>query len=1308
MTSKQNLPASAGAEPMAPPQALAALAGLPDAAALVAAMADRDLRAALVWLVAAVEAAADDPARAELLAPLPAGPGTPAALLRGLYARDMTREAIQSVIDLGQALLDRAEAPTVARLMTALAACVPGFYWPRFVLGKLAYEAQDWPRAVAELTEAARLQPGFGWAHLLAARAALKLGRRAEARPWLDAAARAMPEMAPALAVERLRLLPASDWTDWHGEYLSAALTGETLSAEAVEDLLTLLAGMLRRAATRPALLDPLVADLTGLLRQDCHLSRDFRLAPVPALMALALALRDVDRAGPFLAQFEDRLPADLDPAGLPASFSRALAEGMQHFLCAAHLQDGGRTAAQDEFVLALARLCLDRLGDRVTAQRLAGLVAPPAPAAPAPMAAEAARIRLRAAQARGDGFEVLHALREPALAAAPSAETLAAEARALFALCEDKPDLALTAVERVLDRLAALPEPAEQADALILPIRGAIGRAYGALLAQMRAEARDGDGMAAAAEWRGWLDRFAAVIARAEALAHGATPGPRPVRPGRVVILTSPWLKQVLYYRATQLAELLTTAGQAPEVIDLTERPADTLQLALLDAACVVVQRQPATPEVMRLIFWCRRMGVPTVYDIDDQIFDPRLSPPPFEDYAGRIPPEIHAHLTIDTATFAAAMALCDRVMVSTPALADQVAAVLSAPRPIHLRRNLVGGVLAALRGEAALMARARALARAGGQGAPVEILYGSATKAHKGYFDRVVWPALTDLARRRPDLRITLLGDFAGLAVPADLADRLTVEADLLDYPAYLRRLAQADIAIAPLDLAPVTDAKSELKWFEAAALGVAAVVSPTRTYREILTDGVEALFAETREDWVTRLDRLAGDADLRAALVAASQARIARDYDLAGQAAAVAAMLCPPQPPAPRRPRLLVVNTFYWPQSVGGATRIAESYVRGLAATGDMDLYVLTADLHGRGTPPMGPTVHGADGATVIRLHLPGRDWQVPTDPAVEAQVTELARRLGLDAAHLHSVQILTGSVVAGLKAAGVPILLTLHDGWWLSEHQFLTDDAGRPFDPAPDGSELLTSTSRLTLTERWARRQVLGDLMRRCDRVVAVSGTFAQVYRAAGFPEVGVMENGVALPRRQGPRPEPAPGAPLRIGFIGGMSAHKGHDLLRRAASRQDLPNLEFVVVDHRHEAGWEATGRWGTSRVRYLGRVPQTAVAALYDRFDVLAAPSVWPESYGLVAREARALGLPVIAGHRGDIARGLRDGVDGWVIDTTDDSALAALLRRLNDAPALARLTPAPPQVVSVDQAVAALRAELAALIGRGGGPGGA
>jgi glycosyltransferase involved in cell wall biosynthesis len=61
---------------------------------------------------------------------------------------------------------------------------------------------------------------------------------------------------------------------------------------------------------------------------------------------------------------------------------------------------------------------------------------------------------------------------------------------------------------------------------------------------------------------------------------------------------------------------------------------------------------------------------------------------------------------------------------------------------------------------------------------------------------------------------------------------------------------------------------------------------------------------------------------------------------------------------------------------------------------------------------------------------------------------------------------------------------------------------------------------------------------------------------------------------------------------------------------------------------------------------------------------VLIAPSIWPESFGLVTREALAAGLWVIASQAGALAEPIEHDVNGFVVKPGSVEELRAALTK--------------------------------------------
>jgi phosphatidylinositol alpha-mannosyltransferase len=142
-----------------------------------------------------------------------------------------------------------------------------------------------------------------------------------------------------------------------------------------------------------------------------------------------------------------------------------------------------------------------------------------------------------------------------------------------------------------------------------------------------------------------------------------------------------------------------------------------------------------------------------------------------------------------------------------------------------------------------------------------------------------------------------------------------------------------------------------------------------------------------------------------------------------------------------------------------------------------------------------------------------------------------------------------------------------------------------------------------------------------------------------------------------------------GDPLRILFVGQAVERKGLPLLLRAyeALREHIPT-ELTVIGPTSEELLPLMLDGG--EVRALGKVDDETKQRELQAADVLCAPSLRGESFGMVLTEAFAAGTPVVASDIAGYRDVVRDGVDGVLVPPGDAQALAESLRDLYEEPA--------------------------------------
>lgn len=199
----------------------------------------------------------------------------------------------------------------------------------------------------------------------------------------------------------------------------------------------------------------------------------------------------------------------------------------------------------------------------------------------------------------------------------------------------------------------------------------------------------------------------------------------------------------------------------------------------------------------------------------------------------------------------------------------------------------------------------------------------------------------------------------------------------------------------------------------------------------------------------------------------------------------------------------------------------------------------------------------------------------------------------------------------------------------------------------------------------LTNGIARLLGARRVFNRLHRRIAVSEAAAWSGRRFYGGHYTVIPNGVHLDPQRAARGAARPmGERLRIAFVGQAVERKGLPLLLRAfeALREHIPTELTVVGPTPEELAPLMLDARG---VRVLGKVDDETKWRELERADVLCAPSLRGESFGMVLTEAFAAGTPVVAS---DIA-GYRDvvsqGEDGILVPPGDAQGLAESLREL-------------------------------------------
>lgn len=325
------------------------------------------------------------------------------------------------------------------------------------------------------------------------------------------------------------------------------------------------------------------------------------------------------------------------------------------------------------------------------------------------------------------------------------------------------------------------------------------------------------------------------------------------PVRPPiRRVLLASGIGSAPLRYRGQLPAEALASVGIHMDVhmyrdvqVPVKARTTDAL----------VLYRVPATEQVLDVISMVRARPepVPVLFDIDDLVFDPGLAP--------ELDPILRKVDGLDldlywqgVRRYRTTMEAADGYIGSTRMLCETVERLTGLPT--YRFENGVSRQIARI--SEYELARPRA-------DGPIRIGYFSGTNTHNEDWG-FVEPAVVELLRRRPEAELWIGGLLETSAMLAPFAHRIR-RFPLLPWTELPGLLRDVDINLAPL--VPNTafnDAKSAIKWLEAALVATPTVATASEPFREAVQDGHTGLLVDSLDEWLEAMCRLVDEPDLR----------------------------------------------------------------------------------------------------------------------------------------------------------------------------------------------------------------------------------------------------------------------------------------------------------------------------------------------------------------------------------------------------------------------------------------------------------
>ena len=376
-----------------------------------------------------------------------------------------------------------------------------------------------------------------------------------------------------------------------------------------------------------------------------------------------------------------------------------------------------------------------------------------------------------------------------------------------------------------------------------------------------------------------------------------------------------------------------------------------------------------------------------------------------------------------------------------------------------------------------------------------------------------------------------------------------------------------------------------------------------------------------------------------------------------------------------------RILLVCHGWPPESIGGVEQHVEGLSKALAAAGHQVHVFARSSAPGQ---PQGSLTHEqTDNLSLTRAAyrwegLTGLDSIYRCEPMADAMRAfleqERAAGRGFDVAHVHHLTGLSTDSLTVLEQAGIPIVLTLHDYWlmcprgqmWHRNEQVCEQVEAQRCGECLQGTFPHWVQPDTAATDATRLHERARAVLTKASRLVVPSARAIGPFERLGVPRdrFAVVANGVDTQAlEQLPPPACGPG-PLRLGYLGTLVPSKGLHILLDAVLQQPPGSVELsihgnVVPYHGDETfPLRCFGKLQPGApVRYAGPYTTADLPAILSQIDVLCAPALWHEAFGLTVRESLAASRPVLVSRIGGLQDAITDGVEGQILPPGDVAA---------------------------------------------------
>lgn len=346
-----------------------------------------------------------------------------------------------------------------------------------------------------------------------------------------------------------------------------------------------------------------------------------------------------------------------------------------------------------------------------------------------------------------------------------------------------------------------------------------------------------------------------------------------------------------------------------------------------------------------------------------------------------------------------------------------------------------------------------------------------------------------------------------------------------------------------------------------------------------------------------------------------------------------------------------KILIVNTYYYPNNIGGAESVVQKLAEELHRKG-YDVAIYSSDGKEKISKEQINGVLVYRGAEGRYVRQPAHNGKNPISVRIQNNINHrmnifIKKELNFvitdfkpDIIHTHNLYGLSTQVWRYSKSRNMSIVHTIHDYWLLNSSIYFW---GKRNSKYPD---YITAPSKFVI-DKFKQKKYF-----ECKKYEVVpNGIEINISKIKEIVEEKLNRENKKI----------------KFLYVGQLGEIKGINILLKEFSGWNNKNVELNICGQGNLDDLVLQYSKRDSRIHFWGQVPKDKLDQIYSESDVLIAPSIWDEPFGMVAIEAYQHGLVVIAGKRGGLIDIVENVDVGYLVEPTLEGELLKYMKLYTD-----------------------------------------